>query len=108
MLRQYIANQSTQIAELLRYAKDTKTTLDETKTEVVKTNRKLDRAVVDRVVMGDMKNKYQQSLFIYKLHKPYYYEYYYYGIRCQNKSINQMINNRQKTLNKKGQKINVD
>lgn len=79
---------------------ETKTTLEETKVEVIKTNHKLGQAVIDRVVMGNITNKEQQSLFIYKLDQPYEYEYLYYGIRCQNKSINSMLESRQKILNK--------
>jgi hypothetical protein len=96
-----IQKQTLAIQKLLGHADETKTTLDETKAEVVKTNHRLDQAVVDRVVMGTIDNKEQQSLFIYKLYKPYNYEYNYYGFRCQNKSIKQMINSRQNILNKK-------
>ena len=91
---------------LIGVAEETKTTLDETKTEVLKTNHKLVQAVIDRVVMGNIVNKEQQSLFIYKLVRPYDYEYLYYGIRCQNKSINPMLESRQKILNKARSKKN--
>ena len=91
---------------LIGVAEETKTTLDETKTEVLKTNHKLGQAVIDRVVMGNIVNKEQQSLFIYKLVRPYDYEYLYYGIRCQNKSINPMLESRQKILNKARSKKN--
>ena len=91
---------------LIGVAEETKTTLDETQTEVLKTNHKLGQAVIDRVVMGNIVNKEQQSLFIYKLVRPYDYEYLYYGIRCQNKSINPMLESRQKILNKARSKKN--